>query len=266
MTGKLVSKIGKLVTEWLVTTVIEVQQRRGNNYHEFKHSGKRIRFGYQDPKSFRKFFGALDEDTVVAENLPLSRLMVDDKVDTVVDIGAHHGLYTVLLGLLNSTADLYAFEPNADNRRILEYNLQLNDLEATVRPEVVTDRTGEVTFYERTDGASESHSTVVSEEKVQEGTTKPAVSISDFHTDLEGDGIFLKIDAEGEEKNIVPDIVKNFTDRYVAGLIELHPDKMDTTGKWVQTRFTNAGYSCKFVCDSVEDEGYGRPIFAFQNG
>src|SRR5690349_2700140 len=55
---------------------------------------------------------------------------------TVVDCGAHHGLYTVVLGKLAGPAGkVFAYELFPENARTIDLNVRLNRLDhATLRP------------------------------------------------------------------------------------------------------------------------------------
>jgi FkbM family methyltransferase len=55
----------------------------------------------------------------------------------VVDVGAHHGVYAILLGKAAQRKQgiVVAIEPNPASFKILERNVQLNNLEDTVRCE-----------------------------------------------------------------------------------------------------------------------------------
>lgn len=57
-----------------------------------------------------------------------------DESPTIVDVGAFHGEYAVLLGKMvqSKRGKLIAIEPNPESFRILERNVRLNNLERTV--------------------------------------------------------------------------------------------------------------------------------------
>jgi FkbM family methyltransferase len=66
---------------------------------------------------------------------------------TVLDLGAHIGLYTVVLA--RRAERVYAFEPSGTTREILIRTLKLNGCHnVTVRPEVATSTSGPVGFHE----------------------------------------------------------------------------------------------------------------------
>ena len=69
---------------------------------------------------------------------------------TVVDVGAHHGAYAVVLGKIaqRTGGRVIAVEPNPENFRTLEKNVQLNGLSETVlvEPVAITEELSRVTL------------------------------------------------------------------------------------------------------------------------
>jgi FkbM family methyltransferase len=67
---------------------------------------------------------------------------------TFFDIGAHHGIYSVVAAKrLGSRGQVVAFEPSARERHRLALHLQMNDTRALVEPYAVTSRTGTFPFF-----------------------------------------------------------------------------------------------------------------------
>lgn len=69
--------------------------------------------------------------------------------DLALDVGANLGWYSVLLDRLGAgRLAVHAFEPDPDNRALLEHNLELNHCEGvTVRPEALADEGGVATLH-----------------------------------------------------------------------------------------------------------------------
>jgi FkbM family methyltransferase len=75
--------------------------------------------------------------------------------DTVLDIGANVGIFSVLAALLTGTGGcVVGFEPEPDNRERLAANLALNGINnVIVVDQPASDRTGNVTFHLNSDSA-----------------------------------------------------------------------------------------------------------------
>src|SRR4030042_4007070 len=69
--------------------------------------------------------------------------------DTVVDIGAHIGYYTLLAArIVGDTGKVYAFEPDPANHDVLVGNIKLNGFQnvVTVR-KAISDKNGQIELY-----------------------------------------------------------------------------------------------------------------------
>jgi FkbM family methyltransferase len=77
-----------------------------------------------------------------------------DRFDVLVDVGAHHGFYTCLVGTRGKR--VVAFEPNQDNLRYLLANVAHNALEGRVQvfPVGLAAEPGVLRLYGRNTGAS----------------------------------------------------------------------------------------------------------------
>jgi FkbM family methyltransferase len=70
------------------------------------------------------------------------------RATTVVDAGAHVGLYTLLAARANAKARVLAFEPDPYNRRALAHNVQrLGAGNVTLLGKALADRVGRASFY-----------------------------------------------------------------------------------------------------------------------
>ncbi len=80
------------------------------------------------------------------------------KGDTVFDIGANIGIYTILASkLVGPRGKVYAFEPDPENYRLLIKNIKLNKLENVVAVKsALGDKTGRVRFYQDISNPGES--------------------------------------------------------------------------------------------------------------
>lgn len=243
-------------------------RRVRQNTFEYTYDGTTFRYEYTNPKTFQVFWNLIDDGMLVAENLPLGVLDRGGDCDAVIDVGAHYGIYSVLLGQLNPDAQLYAYEPAPEPREKLIRNLTVNGLwpEAKVSDTIVSGRSGDAqSFYVDTEEGSESHSTT--ELDGVEPESRQTVALSDV---FDVDSIsrpFLKIDAEGEEGKIADDLAQESVTESVSGIIEIHPDKLQQyTQDGILETLRDAGYRVEFLCESAPEYRHDRPIYSFDNG
>jgi FkbM family methyltransferase len=122
-----------------------------------------------------------------------------------VDIGAYHGLYTVVAGRrVGQSGRVVMFEPSPAACRRARLNLLLNRISAEIENAAVTDSTGTVVYHQVINGI-----------KTMGGLRRPAtggpvrtrrvrsVSLDDFCRERSIRGIdLLKIDVEGAERDL----------------------------------------------------------------
>jgi FkbM family methyltransferase len=119
------------------------------------------------------------------------------------DVGAHAGLYTLLLAPLFSYG--LCFEPAADTRVLLERNLALNQLSSfSVRPEAVSSSIGQLSFLYSGGGFSGTAHLLREPETSSGQVEKVEVVTLDSILGDEGvnDLTYLKIDTEGHELEV----------------------------------------------------------------
>jgi FkbM family methyltransferase len=142
--------------------------------------------------------------------------------DTVLDIGAHIGFYTLLLAkLVGPSGRVFAFEPIPDTFRILSENVHLNHFEhVTLVNRAVLDRPGcfnvRITDEELLPGSVPlSHDTGTREVEVE------AVRLDDA---LRGAGPIrlVKMDVEGAEEHVLCGALRTIEQFHPQLLIELH--------------------------------------------
>jgi len=230
------------------------------NRFKFWWKDKEIKIWYTEDQ-FYALRGLINEGVITNENIPLS-VFDQSEIDVAIDVGAHIGIYSVILAKLNPTCDIYCFEPNKNNRRVLNRFLEINDVTAVIRKEIVSGKSGESDFYIDPSSRSQRHSTTSVEGFKKEKHT--TISLSEFLNNKQINSVFIKIDAEGEEESIVPDLVKSDIDS-VAGIVEFHPDKMSKPVDDILSQFPENGWNHRFVSESVQSSKNSRPIYYFHN-
>lgn len=153
--------------------------------------------------------------------------------NVVIDIGAHIGLFSVVAGrLVGAPGRVFAFEPTPSTRDVLERTVQLNGLEdrIEVRGEAVARASGTATFFDTGDPGSNANSLVASTDRhrheLQVGTT----SLDDFVKARSIDVDFIKVDAEGNELDVLRGGEKFLREQRPAIALALHPNALRAAG------------------------------------
>lgn len=234
--------------------------RIGNlNYWSFKYSNNYYKF-YFTHQTFGRTKNIVEQERVALEDIPLKLLECSKQVDAIIDIGAHYGLYSVLLGKLNPETDLFAFEPDTYNATVANDLLRENEIKHMVFEKVVTDRTGTVEFYRDTTLGSQSHSTTKRNDF--EKTIVPSISLSDFFDQKNINSAFIKIDAEGEEFKILENVYLYELD-YVEGLVEVHGDKSEKSLENLINTMSEKFTQLEFIGETEPDYKHSRPMYKF---
>lgn len=139
----------------------------------------------------------------------LYRLKPTNEKVTIIDAGAHIGMATLYIKMLSPNANVICFEPNPYTFEILEKNIQTNDLkDIFLVNKALSDHVGQIKLFGELDGVAadtRGNSIIpawgirVNTEEITVATTK----LSEYITD---DIYFLKMDLEGAETIILPEI------------------------------------------------------------
>ncbi len=148
---------------------------------------------------------------------------------TILDIGAHIGLYSVFLAT-KSKGKVYSFEPTPDTGAVLRQTVAINKLQnnITVVPAAVSDKPGTATFYiSKTEEIATGNSLVDVDfgenYKRDGGYEVEVVSIDDFVQKNNLQPSVLKIDAEGVELEVLRGAKNTFSTFRPAGILGVHP-------------------------------------------
>jgi FkbM family methyltransferase len=138
-----------------------------------------------------------------------------DEPQVIVDLGANVGFSTIALARRYPTARFVCVEPTAENRALLERNLGLNGIDATILPYAIVGTAGR---YQLNVGAHPSANNVsASDDGSIEGITLGEL--------LDRAGVeqvdLLKIDIEGAERQVF-EAPAGWADRVTAIVGELH--------------------------------------------
>lgn len=157
-----------------------------------------------------------------------------EKGDTVLDIGAHIGVFGVYAADISKTGMVYSFEPFLDNFKMLEDHKNINNCSnLKCFNDGVGDKKGKQTLYLSPDNNTGGHSLVLKtySENTVEITT---ISLSEFCEEEKISTIdFLKLDCEGAEFNILErnEAILNRVNKII---MECHPFAENTVEKMIK--------------------------------
>lgn len=168
--------------------------------------------------SLRPHLGEFDQEALFSRELtyeaPVFRFLGGRmaKYDTVLEIGANVGIYTVFFSRSPGPrpARIYAFEPSREAFRRLVENLNENKCEnVEAFPIAVADATGFIPFFEPkghlTNGSFSREFAAIFSSDVRERRV-PALHANALEGLISEGNVLLKVDAEGAE----PDILRAF--------------------------------------------------------
>ena len=168
---------------------------------------------------------------------------------TVLDVGAHIGLYTLPASRVIAPDGLiYAFEPAARNVEVLERHLRFNRVtNVRVVPCLVGQLdTGAAAFFERADQVDGMNAVAVHKQRhLYVETSRPQVTLDRFCAD---EGIrpdVVKIDVEGAEMNLIRGATRVLREDRPTLFLSVHPGRLealDASPDAVATLLTQLGY------------------------
>lgn len=154
---------------------------------------------------------------------------------TVIDIGAHIGLFSVRAGqLTGKNGKVYAFEPAPATQALLKKTIAINDMEAVIEPrnEAIGDKDGVTHFYVSDAEGDNSNSLVqYKDDRALHAVEVKITSIDNFIRNRPLERVdFIKIDAEGFEYNVLLGCRHLFTQLKPHGILALHPNGIVSNG------------------------------------
>jgi FkbM family methyltransferase len=150
---------------------------------------------------------------------------------TVMDIGAHFGLFSVFMArCVGPAGRVYAFEPTPLSRRVLQRTVRLNGCpQIEIRPEAVTATNGMANFYDTGDVASNANS-VVQTQRSRRATSISTVSLDAFAAARGLTVSCLKVDVEGAEFQLLQGARDTILAHRPAIALSLHPAALRAAG------------------------------------
>ena len=155
------------------------------------------------------------------------------KGNTILDIGAHIGLYAApLSSLTGELGKVYCFEPTPETFKVLSKTVKINKLtNVKCINAAVTETTGKINFnLTSLDGKGSNANSIVETERTKNSVEVHAYSIDDFRLQNKLKIDVLKIDVEGAELNALKGAQKTFIEDRPLGILALHPESITKMG------------------------------------
>ena len=189
--------------------------------------------------------------------------------DTIIDVGAHVGYYTLFFAKsVGNNGRVVSFEPNPNNRNILKSNIERNGFNnVELRPEVASDRKGEVELY-MPDDENTGNGTLYASDAATQGTiTVHSVSTGSLLLELGIDTInMIKIDVEGHEVSVLQGLSNYLSQEPESApgiLVEVNEYTLNNAGKTPKDVFTimsSFGYSAYRIDEDGKPELHNDPF------
>jgi FkbM family methyltransferase len=147
---------------------------------------------------------------------------------TVVDVGAHLGVFTVLMSrLVGPHGRVIAFEPTASTRRALVETVELNGCtNVLIRSEAAAATSGTAVLHDVTAFGAKVANSLVPFERSDTSVTVRTLAIDDLEMHV---GL-LKIDAEGAEFAVLCGAARTLQRYHPDISLALHPRQLEAAG------------------------------------
>ena len=163
--------------------------------------------------------------------------------DTVIDIGAHIGLFSLLVSQLCKTGKILSFEPVSENFDLLVSNLKLNHIE-NISPfnMAVSKNSGRLDLFLNNDQSAHNIFSKSSESISVESTSLQKI----FDENKISSCKLLKLDCEGAEYQIIDSLPSEYLDKIQNIVMEYHlADTKPELVKSLILKIKNAGFKIK---------------------
>jgi len=170
--------------------------------------------------------------------------------DSVLDIGANTGFYSLLAKSINPACDVYAFEPQPNIYNVLVENRRINHFEINCYPLALSNTIGQRSFYNYgKDTFSKLNTTAGSlnegwNESRDAAQSSIMVKTTTLDTIIEEKKIksvdLIKIDVESHEPEVLEGYAKYLDSHRPIFIMEIHNEII---GKRIQKQFENKEYN-----------------------
>lgn len=146
--------------------------------------------------------------------------------DVVLDIGAHIGLYAVMLARLTGpSGHVFSFEPTPDSYQTLREMVRMNGCEQIVTPfqRAISNKSGEASFFVLDLPGCNSNSLVRDRQHRRRSIEVAVTTVDDFVAERNLSVNLLKIDVEGAELAALQGARETFSRCRPKAILALHP-------------------------------------------
>jgi FkbM family methyltransferase len=195
-----------------------IKRRIGGEYIKFPARWSRYYESEYEPETFEFF----------RENLK--------KGATVLDIGAHIGLFSVVAARkVGEDGKVFSFEPTPFTRNVLLEVVRLNNCSeiVEVRVEAISSKSGKTVFFDTGDVISNANSLVKTERSKGQIEVR-MISVDQFAKDRNLKIDCLKIDAEGAELDVLLGARETFLNMRPVARLGLHPLFINQNGQMLE--------------------------------
>ena len=163
--------------------------------------------------------------------------------DIIIDIGAHIGLFSLLVSQLCKTGKILSFEPVRENFDLLVSNLKLNHVENVLPFNIaVSKNSGSLDLFLNNDQSAHSIFSKSSESISVESTSLQKI----FDENKISACKLLKLDCEGAEYQIIDSLPSEYLDKIQNIVMEYHlADTKPELVKSLILKIENAGFKIK---------------------
>lgn len=151
--------------------------------------------------------------------------------NTVLDVGAHIGYYTLIFAKLAGTqGKVFAFEPEPENFCLLQKNVRQNGYQnVALMPKAVSDKVGKASLYLSANNSGDHR---ICDSREARGTIEiETVSLDDYFKDYKRTIDFVKMDIQGAEYAALCGMTTLLeTDRVMRLMTEFWPHGLRTYG------------------------------------
>lgn len=172
-------------------------------------------------------------------------------IDLFIDVGAHYGYYSLLVGQANPNCEIVAYEPAPINYEILQRNIQLNHLKnAKAFNQAVSNENGQVNFNIATASdncAFINHPATPTFQQIN----IQSITLPELLSKKKGLRTLIKIDAEGHELKILEGFKEILSEAdNIQMVLKINPECLlldGTTPEELFTTLTALGYKSYFL-------------------